>query len=169
MARKTRARSRHKARKGRSRHVASGLFAAGAVVRSGWGRFVFGILIGLALGVGGVLYLGGLHLGNKGGAKVTTLNASPVQKSAEAPAKPKPAPQVVEPGPTPSHAKPLGEEAKAAAQTSRQAARSSAGSRVAGRDHRAATGQCRRRCRMAQELGRVLGAARQALDCGGAG
>ena len=118
MARKTRARSRHKARKGRSRHVVSGLFAAGAVVRSGWGRFVFGVLIGLALGGGGVLYLSGFDLGNKGGAKVTTLNAAPVQKTAEASAKPKPLPQVVEPGPAPSHAKPLGEEAKAAAQTS---------------------------------------------------
>src|SRR5688572_29073330 len=120
MARKTRARPRHKARRGRSRHVASGLFAAVAVVRSGWVRFLFGILIGLALGGGGVLYLGGLDLGNKGGAKVTTLNAAPVQKpaqqTAEAPAKPKPAPQVVEPGTTPSHAKPLGEEAKVAAQ-----------------------------------------------------
>ena len=113
MARKTRARSRHKARKGRSRHVASRLVAAGAVVRSGWVRFVFGILIGLAIGGGGVLYLGGFHLGNKGAAKVTTLNAAPVQKTAEAPAKPKPAPQVVEPGLTPSHAKPLGEEVAA--------------------------------------------------------
>ena len=105
MARKSRARSRHKARRGRSRHVVTGLFAAGAVVRSGWGRFAFGILIGLALGIGGVFYLGGLHLGNKGGAKVTTLNASPVQKPAqkvaEAPAQPKPAPQVVEPAPLP--------------------------------------------------------------------
>jgi uncharacterized protein len=122
MARKSRARSRHKARRGRSRQVVTGLFAAGAVVRSGWGRFVFGILIGLALGIGGVVYLGGLHLGNKGGAKVTTLNASPVQpaqKVAEAPAPPKPAPQVVEPAPVPAHAKPLGEEAKVAAQTSK--------------------------------------------------
>jgi uncharacterized protein len=118
MARKTRARSRHKARKGKGRHVASGLFAAGAVVRSSWGRFAFGILIGLAIGVGGVLYLAGFDLGNKGGAKVTTLNATPVQKAvtAEAPAQPKPAPQVVEPAPPPSHAKPLGEEAKVAAQ-----------------------------------------------------
>lgn len=115
MARKTRARSRHKARS-RSRR----LFAAGAVVRSGWGQFAFGILIGLALGVGSVLYLGGFSLGDKGGAKATTLNASPVQKaqaSAEAPAKPKPAPQVVEPAPLASHAKPLGEEAKVAART----------------------------------------------------
>ena len=121
MARKSRARSRHKARRGRSRHVASGLFAAGAAVRSGWGRFAFGILIGLALGIGGVLYLGGFNLGSKGSAKVTTLNASPVQKAeqktAEAPAKPKPAPQVVEPAPLPSHAKPLGEEAKVTAQS----------------------------------------------------
>jgi uncharacterized protein len=117
MARKPRARSRHKARRGRGRHVA----AAGAIARSGWGRFAFGILVGLALGIGGVFYLGGLHLGNKGAAKVTTLNASPVQKPAqkvaEAPAQPKPAPQVVEPAQLPSHAKPLGEEAKAVAQT----------------------------------------------------
>ena len=118
MARKPRARSRHKARRGRSRHV--GLFAAAAVVRSGWGRFAFGILIGLALGIGGVFYLGGYTLGTKGGAKVTTLNASPVQrKVAEAPAQPKPAPQVIEPAPLPSHAKPLGEEAKIAAQTTK--------------------------------------------------
>lgn len=122
MARKPRARSRHKARKGRSRPVATGLSAAGAFARGGWGRFAFGILIGLALGVGSVLYLGGLNLGDKGGAKVTTLNAVPVQKAAqktaEAPAQPKPAPQVVEPvQPAPSHAKPLGEEAKVVAQT----------------------------------------------------
>src|SRR5262245_39682463 len=98
MARKTRARSRHKARKSGSRHVATGLFAAGAVVRSGWGRFAVGILIGLAVGVGGAFYLGGFDLGDKGGAKVTTLNAAPVQKQAqkpaEAPVLPKPAPQV---------------------------------------------------------------------------
>ena len=120
MARKSRARSRHKARRGRSRRIATGFIAAGAVVRSGWGRFAFGILIGLGLGIGGVFYLGGYNLGNKGSAKVTTLNASPVQKAtqkvAEAPAQPKPAPQVVEPPPVPSHAKPLGEEAKVAAQ-----------------------------------------------------
>jgi uncharacterized protein len=125
MARKSRARSRHKARRGRSRQVVTGLFAAGAIVRGGWGRFAFGILIGLALGIGGVFYLGGLHLGNKGGAKVTTLNASPVQKPAqkvaEAPTQPKPPPQVVEPAPLPSHAKPLGEEAKVAAQASKPA------------------------------------------------
>ena len=120
MARKSRARSRHKARRGRSRRIATGFIAAGAVVRSGWGRFAFGILIGLGLGIGGVFYLGGYNLGNKGSAKVTTLNASPVQKAtqkvAEAPVQPKPAPQVVEPPPVPSHAKPLGEEAKVAAQ-----------------------------------------------------
>jgi len=119
MARKSRARSRHKARRGRSRRIATGFIAAGAVVRSGWGRFAFGILIGLGLGIGGVFYLGGYNLGTKGSAKVTTLNASPVQKAtqkvAEAPAQP-PAPQVVEPPPVPSHAKPLGEEAKVAAQ-----------------------------------------------------
>jgi polysaccharide deacetylase 2 family uncharacterized protein YibQ len=120
MARKTRARSRHKARKGKGRHV--GLFA-GAFARSGWGRFAAGILIGLALGVGSAVYLGGFDLGNKGGAKVTTLNTSSTQKAtqktAEAATKPKPPqppPQVVEPAPTPSHAKPLGEEARVAAQ-----------------------------------------------------
>jgi uncharacterized protein len=132
MARKSRARSRHKARRGRSRQVAAGLFAVGAVVRSGWGRFAFGILIGLALGIGGVFYLGGLHLGNKGGAKVTTLNASPVQpaqKVAEAPPQPKPAPQVVEPAPL--HAKPLGEEAKVATQTSKPPAPAPAAPQVA--------------------------------------
>jgi uncharacterized protein len=116
MARKTRARSRHKARRGRSSHLS----AAGVIARSGWGRFAFGILIGLALGVGGALYLGGFELGNTGGAKVTTLNAAPVQKAAqktaEAPAKSQPAPQVVEPPPAPAHAKPLGEEAKITAQ-----------------------------------------------------
>jgi polysaccharide deacetylase 2 family uncharacterized protein YibQ len=120
MVRKSRARSRHKARR-RSRHVASGLFAAGTFARSGWGRFAFGILIGLALGIVGAFYLGGFDLGNKGGAKVTTLNASRVekvtQKAAEAPATPKPAPPVVEQAPLPSHAKPLGEEAKVAGQT----------------------------------------------------
>ena len=116
MARKTRARSRHKARRGKGRRVVSGLFAVGAVARSSWGRFAFGVLIGLSIGIGGVLYLDGFNLSRKGGAKVTTLNASPVQKTAEAPAQPKPAPQVVEPGLTPSHAKPLGEEAKVAAQ-----------------------------------------------------
>ena len=104
MARKTRARSRHKARRGRSSHLS----AAGVIARSGWGRFAFGILIGLALGVGGALYLGGFELGNTGGAKVTTLNAAPVQKAAqktaEAPAKSQPAPQVVEPPPAPAHA-----------------------------------------------------------------
>ncbi|HKP24558.1 MAG TPA: divergent polysaccharide deacetylase family protein [Dongiaceae bacterium] len=119
MARKTRARSRHKARKQRARHV--GLFA-GAFARSGWGRFAVGILIGLALGVGGAFYLGGFELGNKGAAKVTTLNASPVQKAtqktAEAPAKPQSLPQVVEP----PHAKPLGEEAKVAVQAPKPAA-----------------------------------------------
>jgi len=116
MARKTRARSRHKARRGKGRRFVSGLFAVGAVARSSWVRFAFGVLIGLAIGIGGVLYLDGFNLGRKGGAKVTTLNASPVQKTAEAPAQPKPAPQVVEPAPPPSHAKPLGEEAKVAAQ-----------------------------------------------------
>jgi len=121
MTRKTRARPRHKARRGGSRRV--GLFAAGAFARSGWGRFAAGILIGLALGVGSAVYLGGFDLGNKGGAKVTTLNTSSTQKAtqktAEAATKPKPPqppPQVVEPAPTPSHAKPLGEEARVAAQ-----------------------------------------------------
>lgn len=117
MARKPRARARHKARKRRSRPVA----AAGVFARSGWARFAVGILIGLALGVGSVLYLGGLNLGDKGPAKVTTLNASRVQKAeqktAEAPAEPAPAPQIVEVAPSAPQARPLGEEAKVAAQT----------------------------------------------------
>jgi uncharacterized protein len=107
------------------------LFATGALAR--WSQFAFGILIGLALGVGAAFYLGGLDLSphTTGGAKVTTLNATPVpkavqkaapkpaQKPAAAPAarKPAPAPQIVEPIPLPSHAQTLGEEAKVTAAT----------------------------------------------------
>jgi len=120
MARKTRGRPRRRARKAKGTHVASGLFAVGRFARSGWGRFAFGILIGLALGVGAALYFGGFDLSPRhaGGVKVTTLNATPVQKPAQkaAPAAPKPAaaPQIVEPTSSPSPARTLGEEAKIA-------------------------------------------------------
>jgi len=102
-------------------HVASGLFALTRFARGGWGRFAFGILIGLALGIGTAFYFGGFDLTprNKGSVKVTTLNATPVQKPAQAQvaaAAPKPAaaPQIVEPAPLPSQARTLGEEAKIA-------------------------------------------------------
>lgn len=120
MARKSKSRSRRRARRARTGHAAGSL---GALVRSGWGRFAAGILIGLALGVGAALYLGdfNLPLRSSGGAKVTTLNASPVHTSeqkqaAAAAAKPKPAPvpQVVEPAALAAHARPMGEEAKQA-------------------------------------------------------
>jgi hypothetical protein len=123
MARKTRARSRHRARRARSRHVAPSLVAVGAFARTGWGRFAYGILIGLALGIGGALYLADFDLSTRAnsGVKVTTLNASPVQKSAQKQAaamattpKPVAAPRIVEPAPAPSLAKTLGEEAKTA-------------------------------------------------------
>jgi polysaccharide deacetylase 2 family uncharacterized protein YibQ len=124
MARKSRARSRRKARKAGNRPVAPGLSAAGRFAHSGWGRFAFGILIGLAVGVGGAFYLGGFDLWphKAGGTRVSTLNATPVQKPApavapkpEAAPRPAAAPQVVEPVPTPSHARTLGEEARIAA------------------------------------------------------
>ena len=140
MARKTRARSRHKARRGRSRHVASGLFAAAAVVRSGWGRFAFGILIGLALGGGGVLYLGGFDLGNKGGAKVTTLNAAPVEaedRRGAGEAEARAAGGRAGANAVARQAVGRGGEGRGTGQPG-QTARSRAGSRVAGRDHRAA-------------------------------
>jgi len=116
MARKTRGRPRRRVRKARGTHVASGLFAVGRFARSGWGRFAFGILIGLALGVGAALYLGGFDLSprNGGGVKVTTLNATPVQKAAPAAPKPAAAPQIVEPAPSLALARTLGEEAKIA-------------------------------------------------------
>jgi polysaccharide deacetylase 2 family uncharacterized protein YibQ len=122
MARKSKSRSR-RARRTRTGHAAGGVRAVGTLVRSGWGRFAAGILIGLALGLGAAFYLGdfALPLGDKSGAKVTTLNASPVHKSepkqaSAAPAKPKPAPvpQIVEPAALSAHAKPMGEEAKQA-------------------------------------------------------
>jgi hypothetical protein len=125
MARKARARSRHKARRGKSRPASARLFAIGSLARGGWGRFAAGILIGLAIGVGAVLYVGGLDLTprNGGGVKVSTLNATPVQKPAEKPvekaaaAAPKPAvpPQIVEPAASPAPARPLGEEAASVA------------------------------------------------------
>jgi hypothetical protein len=118
MARKTRARSRHRPRRAKSRPVGARLLAIGSLARGGWGRFAAGILIGLAVGVGAVLYVGGLDLTlrNGGGVNVTTLNATPVQKPAEkAAAAPKPAvpPRLVEPAP--ASARPLGEEAASAA------------------------------------------------------
>jgi uncharacterized protein len=130
MARKSKSRSRRRARRARTGHAAGGL---GLLVRSGWGRFAAGILIGLALGVGAAFYLGdfNLPLRDIGGAKVSTLNASPVHKpeqkqaaAVRAKPKPAPAPQIVEPAALASHAKPLGEEAKqapAAAATFRKA------------------------------------------------
>jgi hypothetical protein len=97
-----------------------------------------GIVIGLALGIGTAVYLGDLALRNSGGAKVTTLNATPVQnpvqkptqKPAAAPAAPKPAaqrlaaPQIVEPDAKPAPARTLGEEATIA--SSRPAAKPAA-------------------------------------------
>jgi polysaccharide deacetylase 2 family uncharacterized protein YibQ len=122
MARKTRARSRHGARRAKGRHVASRRFAIGSFARSGWSRFAAGILIGLALGISAALYLGGFDLSprNTGGVKVTTLNATPVQKvaqeSAAAALKPAAAlPQIVEPVASPAPMRTLGEEAGTAA------------------------------------------------------
>jgi hypothetical protein len=115
VARKTRTRSRRRAR--RPRQVAAGLFAWGWLAHSGWGRFAAGILIGLGLGVGAALYLGGFDLSPRhNGAKVTTLNATPVQRpaqaeSASAAPKPAAAPRIVEPVPSPSQAPTEGEEA----------------------------------------------------------
>ena len=122
MARKGRGRPRRRVRKAKGTYVASRLFALTRFARSGWARFVFGILIGLALGAGPAFYFGGFDLSprNTSGVKVTTLNATPVQKPAQkaaaAPAAPKPAvaPQIVEPAPSPSQARTLGEEAKIA-------------------------------------------------------
>jgi uncharacterized protein len=120
MARRSRARSRRR-RSSYSRSVGSGLAAIGSLVPTGWVRFTSGILIGLALGVGIALYLGDFNLILRDqGAKVTTLNASPVQKpvvkqaTAAKPApKPAPAPKIIEPPPSqsPAPAPTLGEEA----------------------------------------------------------
>src|SRR5688500_10170755 len=99
MARKSRGRTRNRARKARGRHVASGLFGFAWLAQSGWGRFAFGILIGIALGVGAAFYLGGVDLSPRrtGPVTVATLNATPVQRPAQA-AAPKPASlQIVEP------------------------------------------------------------------------
>ena len=125
MARKTRARPRHRPRRAKTRPVGARLRAIGSLARGGWARFAAGILIGLAIGIGAVLYVGGLDLAlrNGGGVKVTTLNATPVQKPAQKPAEktaaPKPAvpPQIVEPAPAspPAPGRPLGEEAASAA------------------------------------------------------
>ncbi|HET6158524.1 MAG TPA: divergent polysaccharide deacetylase family protein [Dongiaceae bacterium] len=122
MVRKTRSRSRRKARRAKGRHVASSLAALGWLGRSGWGRFAGGILIGLAVGIGAAFYLGdfGLTSRNKGGVKITTLNASkvtvPAQKPvADAAPKPVPAPRIVEPASLPAPAPTLGEEAAEAA------------------------------------------------------
>ena len=114
MARKTRGRSHRRARKAKSRHVAGNLSAFDWFVRSGWGRFASGILIGLALGVGAALYLGGLDLSPRGtgGAKVTTLNATPVQRQAAAPAQAPSAPNIVEPEAGTTRAPTEGEEAR---------------------------------------------------------
>ena len=122
MARKGRGRPRRRVRKAKGTYVASRLFALTRFARSGWARFVFGILIGLALGAGPAFYFGGFDLSprNTSGVKVTTLNATPVQKPAQkaaaAPSAPKPAaaPQIVEPAPLPLQARTLGEEAKIA-------------------------------------------------------
>jgi uncharacterized protein len=125
MARKSKSRSRRRARGARSRAAASGWGALGLVARTGWARFAAGVLIGLAIGIGAALYLGDFGLlRDKSGVKVTTLNASPVQKppqkqatAAPAPPKPAPAPQIIEPAKSPAQAgmvgaRTLGEEAK---------------------------------------------------------
>jgi len=116
MARKNRGRSHRRARKPKVRHVAGNLFALDWFVRSGWGRFTSGILIGLALGVGAAFYLGGLDLSPRGtgGAKVTTLNATPVQRQAVAPAQGVSAspPRIVEPEAGSARAPTEGEEAR---------------------------------------------------------
>lgn len=115
MTRKNKARSRRRARRTKSGIEPGVVDSLGP---SGWGRFAAGILIGLALGIGAAFYLGGFDLSpHADGVKVTTLNASPVQKPVQktvamtAP-KPAPAPQIVEPVAAPPQAHPLGEEAK---------------------------------------------------------
>lgn len=122
MARKTRARTHRKARKAKGGQVPARAFVLGRIARSGWSRFAVGILIGLALGVGAAFYLGGPNLSarNTGAVKVTTLNATPVDKPAQkppqkqaavTPPKPAPAPLIVEPAPVQATAPTLGEEA----------------------------------------------------------
>jgi uncharacterized protein len=121
MARRSRARSRRR-RRSNSWSVVSSLAVIGSLVPTGWVRFVSGILIGLALGVGIALYLGHFDLFLRDrGAKVTTLNASPIHKQvvkqATAPAaasKLAQTPRIIEPPPPSQAASPaptLGEEA----------------------------------------------------------
>jgi polysaccharide deacetylase 2 family uncharacterized protein YibQ len=126
MARKTKSRSRGRARSVKGRHAAAGLGAIALLVRSSWGQFTAGVLIGLALGIGAAFYLAdfSLSLHGKSGVKVTTLNASPIEKAVQkqaaaplAPAAPKPAaaPRVVEPPPSQPQVRTLGEEARGGA------------------------------------------------------
>ena len=80
--------------------------ALGWLAGSGWGRFAIGVLIGLGVGFGATLYLGGLDLSprNTGSVKVTTVNATRIQKPEQAPvaAAPKSAAlRVVEPAAPP--------------------------------------------------------------------
>jgi uncharacterized protein len=117
MSRKARGRSRQRARRTKGRQTASGLIGFAWLAHSGWGRFALGILIGIGLGIGTAFYLGGLDLSPRrtGPVTVATLNATPVQKPAEAAKKPAAAPQVIEPAAPPlSKSRPEGEEAKAA-------------------------------------------------------
>jgi polysaccharide deacetylase 2 family uncharacterized protein YibQ len=102
MARRTRARPRRRARRAAGGYAGSG--ALRRVAGSGWGRFAIGVLIGLGVGFAATLYLGGLDLSprNTGSVKVSTVNATRIQKTDQAAvaAAPKPAaPQVVEPAP----------------------------------------------------------------------
>jgi polysaccharide deacetylase 2 family uncharacterized protein YibQ len=104
MARRTRARPRRRTRRSAGGYGSSG--ALGWLAGSGWGRFAIGVLIGLGVGFGATLYLGGLDLSprNTGSVKVTTVNATRIQKPEQAPvaATPKPAaPRVVEPAAPP--------------------------------------------------------------------
>ena len=116
MARKGRGRTRRKARRTKGRPVAAGRRFAW-LAASGWSRFALGILIGIALGVGTALYLGGLDLSPRrtGPVTVATLNATPVQRPAQAAPKPAPAPQIVEPAAPPLKVPTEGEEAPAIA------------------------------------------------------
>ena len=124
MTRKTKSRSR-RGRRAKGRRAASGMGAIALLARTSWVRFAAGVLIGLALGGGAAFYLGdfSLSLRDKGGVKVTTLNASPVEQPAQkqtvaavAPAptalKPAATPRIVEPSPSPSQVRTLGEEAR---------------------------------------------------------
>jgi hypothetical protein len=85
------------------------------LAHSGVGRFAAGVLIGLGLGLGTALYLSGFNLWHHGGTKITTLNATPVQKQVQAASSAqKPAaalPRIVEPTPAAAPAPTEGEEA----------------------------------------------------------